>query len=349
MTQAETTIASAVGLPRTGDFDGAALASGREIDPAQWASDDPILGLVREAGYLYGTVRNAEGEMFSIARRIPAQEDVAPDTANGFRSLGSGLILLSTQAVTGESGDTMRFRREAKTAARSNLLERAPRPKGVRFAAPSGELGATQIDLDVDTFAYREEGLVDVGGERNCPALQWYLPGPDSALLYLTQSWEVEGSVLSEQVRGFMSWEEAYMYPGGRLYIAKDPLDNVDYVSWYSGMTRFADGTTELRHFGLGGRSYGWAISSSSTGEVTAGRHVDGVIHLDADGSWHEGIDIDVDGVAWRCEPDPRGHMELGPIANPQQEGRIFRADDTRTPEVHMAWGEIVPARVRAR
>ncbi len=76
---------------------------------------------------------------------------------------------------------------------------------------------------------------------------------------------------------------------------------------------------------------------------------MDGVIHLDADGSWHEGIDIDVDVVAWRCEPDPRGHMELGPIANPQQEGRIFRADDTRTPEVHMAWGEIVPARVRAR
>src|SRR5687768_8121865 len=50
VTQAETTNASAVGLPRTGDFDGAALASGRAIDPAQWVSDDPILGLVREAG-----------------------------------------------------------------------------------------------------------------------------------------------------------------------------------------------------------------------------------------------------------------------------------------------------------
>jgi len=265
-------------LSATGDFDGQALASGRDIDPAQWTSDDPILGLVREAGYLYGTVRNAEGEMFSIARRIPARTDVAPDAANGFRSLGPGLILLSTQSSTGESRDTMRYRREAKSAARSDLLQRSPRPKGVRFAAASGELGAMQVDLDVDALAYREDGLVDLVGQRNCPALQWYLPGPEAAVLYLTQSWEVEGSVLGQEVRGFLSWEEAYMYPGGRMYIAKDPLDTVDYVSWYSGMTRFADGTTEIRHFGLGGRSFGFAVSSSSTGAVVAGRHVGGTV-----------------------------------------------------------------------
>ena len=332
-------------LPRTGDFDGAALASARYIDPAQWNSDDPILGLVREAGYLYGTVRDSAGEMYSIARRIPAREDVAPDTARGFRSLGSALILLSTLSPTGESRDLMRLRRGARTAPRSDGLRRTPRSDGVRFASTSSDTGAMQLDLGVDSFAYREDGLVDVAGQRNCPALQWYLPGPEAAVLYLTQTWEVEGSVLGREVRGFLSWEEAYMYPGGRMYIAKDPLDAVDYFSWYSGATRFSDGTTEVRHFSLGGKSFGFAVASSSMGEVTAGRHVSGVVHLRED-DWHEGIDVDVDGVAWRCEPDRRGHMELGPIANPQQEGRIFRADDTRTPEIHMAWGEIVPGRV---
>jgi hypothetical protein len=100
-------------LSRTGDFDGAALASAREIDPAQWNSDDPILGLHREAGYLYGTVRDADGQIFSIARRIPARADVAPETAGGFRSLGSALILLSTLEPAGESLEAMRLRHMA--------------------------------------------------------------------------------------------------------------------------------------------------------------------------------------------------------------------------------------------
>ncbi|WP_372349739.1 hypothetical protein [Streptomyces sp. KL116D] len=93
-------------------------------------------------------------------------------------------------------------------------------------------------------------------------------------MLYLTQTWEVEGTVLGKSVRGFMFWEEAYMYPGGRLYVEKDPLHDAQYTSWYSWATRWDDGTTEVGHFLLGGKSFGVGVVSSSSGEISfAERH----------------------------------------------------------------------------
>lgn len=69
-------------------------------------------------------------------------------------------------------------------------------------------------------------------------------------------------------------------------------------------------------------------------------------VGLTEDRSWHTGIDYDFDGTAWRCEPEPTGRMQLGPMPNPQQEGRIFRVGDPREPVRYMAFGETVPGRL---
>jgi hypothetical protein len=334
-------------LPATADFDAAALASGRAIDPVQWSSDASLLGLVREASYLWGTVRDADANLYSVMRRVPGRPGGEPEAATEGRALGGRLLVLSAVGPGGEPRDAMRVRREAKDAVSSDALHRVPRPDGLLVAAGDDAGGrAMQLDLTVDTLSYREDGVLDLSGARAVPALQWYVPGPQAALLYLTQTWEVTGTVLGRPVRGFIFWEEAYMYPGGRLYVAKDPLHGAEYTSWYSWATRWDDGATEVGHFLIGGRSFGVGVIACSAGEVTAARQTTGAISLSPDRQWHEGIDYDLDGVAWRCEPDPRGHMELGPIPNPQQEGRIFRRDETRSPVVHMAWGETVPARV---
>src|SRR5437870_1039585 len=73
---------------------------------------------------------------------------------------------------------------------------------------------AMDLSLTTSALSYLEEGTVEVSGELACPALQWYLPGNDAGLLYLTQTWEVTGTVLGRPVRGFLFWEEAYMRPG---------------------------------------------------------------------------------------------------------------------------------------
>lgn len=69
MTTTDTLIASP---NRTGTFDCQALASRRTFDARDFVSDDPILGLQREGGYIWGTLRDDEGTLYSTMRRIAA-------------------------------------------------------------------------------------------------------------------------------------------------------------------------------------------------------------------------------------------------------------------------------------
>ena len=66
-----------------------------------------------------------------------------------------------------------------------------------------------ELVLSEENFAYREDGVVDVTGRIVVPPLQWYLPGPKSALLYTSQTWIVEGQLTGKHVRGFLFYEEA--------------------------------------------------------------------------------------------------------------------------------------------
>ena len=90
--------------------------------------------------------------------------------------------------------------------------------------------------------------------------------------------------------------------------------------------------------------------SAHSDGTITSASSMDAEITRAPDGYWHDGIAYTIDGVKWVCEPDVGGHMRgLGKLPNPQQEARIHRADDHRTPDVWMAWGETVPAAGNSR
>ncbi|WP_372349740.1 hypothetical protein [Streptomyces sp. KL116D] len=129
-------------LPVTGDLNAAALASARQIDPAQWASDAPIMGLVREAGYVWGTLRARDGTMFSLMRRFTPGADLAAESSGERRGLGGRLIVMSTVDAEGVSTGELRVRREPKDAVPSDLARREALPDGVRFSAPSGDAEA---------------------------------------------------------------------------------------------------------------------------------------------------------------------------------------------------------------
>jgi hypothetical protein len=274
----------------------------------------------------------------SIMRRIPAEDAAA--AGDGKSSLGGKLIIMSTH---GDAG-ALAIRREARGAVDSHQLVRSPIPNGVRFAPePCAQGRGLELSLTTTRLVYTEEETIDVAGDLVCPALQWYLPGKDSALLYLTQTWEVTGTIIGRPVRGFLFWEEAYMLPDARLYVTKDPLHDVGYTTWYSWANRYADGTAEVGHFLFGQHDFHVGVIASSDGTVRSVTRMNAVVDRDADGYWHRGIVYDLDGEAWICEPDQRGRMQLGPIPNPQQEGRIRRRDDDREVEAWMAWGETVP------
>ena len=327
------------GLPATGCFNHAALASGRRFDAQEFLSDEPVLGLQREAGYIWGSLRDDGGVLYSVMRRI-----ASPGAAQGAgTSLGGKLLIVSGGTAEGQ----LQLRREPCGAADSTDIGRhAHNDNAVQYASAAGAPGRKmELLLSEDEFAYVEEDVIDVTGTIVVPPLQWYLPGPKSSLLYISQTWLVDGQLAGKPVRGFLFWEEAWMPRGGQLYVAKDPLQDAEYLTWYSWANRWNDGSCEVGHFLFGQNDFHVGVTADSSGVVTSARTMDAVITRADDGYWHDGIAYELDGTQWVCEPDPQGRMQgLGKMPNPQQEGRIHRVEDSRIPDVWMAWGETVPA-----
>lgn len=338
-TQAGPAFSNAAQLPPTGSFNCGALASGRRFEAVELLSDEPMLGLQREAGYMWGTLRDEDGELYSVMRRI-----APPGAPQGTGlSLPSKLIIVSTGTEKGQ----LQLRREPRGAADSTDIERHPHnDNAVRFASRPDAPGRTmEMVLSDGEFSYFEADVIDVAGRMVVPPLQWYLPGPESSLLYISHTWLVDGLLLGKQARGFLFWEEAWMPPGGQLYVSKDPLHDAEYLTWYSWANLFGDGQCEVGHFLFGQRDFHVGVFADSSGNITSAHTMDAVVTRADDGYWHDGIDYTIDGVDWVCEPDPQGRMQgLGKMPNPQQEGRMHRVDDTRIPDVWMAWGETVPA-----
>lgn len=75
----------------------------------------PLLGLQREGGYVWGTLRDDQGTLYSTMRRIAAVPPKA--TADGRQSLGGKHILFGS----GE-GDGMTMRKQARNAVDSAVL-----------------------------------------------------------------------------------------------------------------------------------------------------------------------------------------------------------------------------------
>jgi hypothetical protein len=324
---------------RKGDFQYAALYGGREVLPHEFVDDRPYFGLHREAGYIWGTLRDDRGDVHSLMRRMPPPESSSPG-GGGLSSLGDRLLVLSTM----DEAPSLDLRKEARYAAPSRAIERRMDGDTALFTTPPDAGASFALHLGYERLSYLEGGVVDVEGARACNGLHWYVPGRDAGLYYTTQTWMVEGEMLDRPVRGFLFYEEAYMPPGGRLYVSHDPLAEAPHISWYSWATRWDDGITEVGHFVYGHQDLAVAVISDSEGQVSVFQSVDCRVTRNVDGYWHDRIDYDLDGELWEMVGDDRLHMSgLGPIPNPQQEGIVRRTGEPRSPEVWMAWGESVP------
>jgi hypothetical protein len=329
-------------MPAAGSFNFAALASGRRFDASEFvATAGPLAGLQQEAGYIWGTVRDDDATLYSVMRRIAPSSPAT--NSDGRKFLGGKLIVLSASPGT----DGMELRREPRGAVDSaDVIGSLIGENTASFTSSAAATGnPMRLVLAENDFSYREDGVIDIAGRLAVPPLQWYVPGPMASLLYTTQTWLVDGELLGKHVRGFLFWEQAWMLPGARLYVEKDPLHDAQYLTWYSWANQWSDGSCEVGHFLFGKKDFHVGVTAHSDGTVTAARQMDARISRAADGYWHEGIQYYLDGEPWVCEASPEGRMRgLGQIPNPQQEGRIHRVTDTRQPDVWMAWGETVPA-----
>jgi hypothetical protein len=299
------------------------------------ASTAPLMGMPPEGLYLWGTLRDEDGNMYCPMRRIPYDLPGAKkDTRRRF--------FLQSNLGTDQYHLDQIGRQSAVNDGHSRVVEA---DKVAWRSHPDAPGNPFLAEWTPETCRWVEEGAMDIAGTLVKPGLQWYIPSRATAMSYVACIFEMEGTILGRKVRGFIGFDVMYMYEGGECYQTKDALVQEKLeLAWYTWATRYTDGSIDAGHFMLGNDMAGFAILTDENGNVRFTYDVDGQVSFGLDGYWQTGITMSAFGQEWEFMPDPRGRMpDLGPLPNPQVDGRWQRAGDTREPEVWFAWGEAAP------
>ncbi len=304
------------------------LVGGYDVEPHDFARDEPVLGLPLSNTFVYGSVRDGEGNLYSPMRRIRGGDG------------GSERFLLQTSL----DSDAMHIHPVGRRSARSTGVLRQWGDGRVRLASPpDAESEPFEVMATADSFSWREGSTVTLDGRFVGPGLHWHLPDDAKGMYYVARMFEVEGTVLGREVLGFIALDDLYMH--GTVYVDDILVGEQAEIVWYTWATRYEDGTLNAGHFMYGHDRLGFALLTNERGEVTATTDIDGEVNLDGEGPWPDGITLRAGSDEWEFLPDPRGRMvDLMPIPNPQIEGRWRRVGDDRRPTHWFAWGEIAPS-----
>ena len=326
---------SGSGLPRRGDFGGQAVVGPFAPDARSMDSDEALFGMPPEALYLWGTLRDAEGDLHTIMRRIPHDGKATNRRRLVVQSTVGGADCLRMHPCGRSSAaniDPIRELVDDDTIEwRSN-----PQADGAPFRARWGN----------ETCEWVEDGTFELRGTLIEPGMQWYVPGATAAMAYIATIYKLEGVIFDRPCRGLIGFDQIHMYAGGEVYQKLDPLieHGLEHL-WYTWATCYKDGSLDAGHFMLGNDRFGFAILTDEHGNVRISTDVDGEVFFDETSYWQTGARFVMGETEYEFLPDPRGRMpDLGPIPNPQVDGRWRRVGDTREPDVWFAWGEAVPA-----
>jgi hypothetical protein len=322
-------------LPGRGDFEGKTLVGPFEPTAAAMDSDSPLFGMPPEALYLWGTLRDEEGDLHSIMRRIP--HDGRP----------KGRRRLVVQSTVGGASELRMHECGRQSAPHVDPIRELIGDSVIEWRSnPMADGAPFHARWANETCEWVEDGTFELRGSLIKPGMQWYVPGPRASLAYIATIYKLEGSIFGRRCRGLIGFDQIYMYEGGEVYRHLDPLleEGLEHL-WYTWGSCYKDGSLEAGHFMLGNKRFGFGIVTDENGAVRCSTDVDGEVSFDETNYWQTGALFNMGGIEYEFLPDPRGRMpDLGPIPNPQVEGRWRRVGDNREPDVWFAWGEAVPA-----
>jgi len=304
--------------PRLGGFGGAAVGGAHDHSVAALLDDRPVLGLRRESTYLFANLRDSSGQVYSAMRRR-SDPPGWPNRLLTRSSVATGVIDRHDLPV-----------RTAASAAISATLDDG----AAVFSVPStADAESFECRVSGDDLHWSEGAALSVGGSDVSQGLQWYLPDTAGSMLYVSRLFRVEGTFHDTPVRGIAGVDQVFLGPG-RVNYVDDPLTERHLsLAWSTWANVYDDGTSESGHVAFGPGRFGFAVRSTSAGEVHVAQHVSGSLSLVGGSPDHATFEID--GAVWEYIVDERGHC--APLGGPvlQSEGCLRRVGDTRTP---VAW-----------
>ena len=325
---------SAEQLLNRADFGYQVLVAPYKVTGAALNGTRGYFGLTMSKSMPFGSVRDEEGHIYSFVRSVLAPQGTPNPTRFLYQSTrvdGANIRL-----------DKERMARQALTPMPLQTFD----GESVRWSSVAGEAGKPwSLSASGERMHWQEEGLFDLQGPLIGNGMQWYLPGVDWGTFYVSQLYDLSGTIEGRAVKGVVALDQVYLAEGGAIHFQKDlVVNNKMHVIWWSFATLYKDGTWDAGSFMVGHERLGYAILMNESGEVRSTTRLEGqVSHLPGSYFAAEAVVTLENGEQWEFLPDPKGHMTdfVGgfPITA-QQEGRWRRVGDTREPDRWMAWGE---------
>ncbi|MDB5886918.1 MAG: hypothetical protein JWR74_3089 [Polaromonas sp.] len=321
-------------IPERGDFAFQMLVAPYQVSGKTLADPRGYFGLRMTKHSAFGCARDEEGHLYSFVRSLNSPTG----TANPMK-----FVYQSSRV----DGKTLRIDK-ARTAAQAMtaMPGRALEGDTMHWSSVPGEPGnAWSVAASGERLSWKEEGLYELSGALMGEGFQWYLPGPEWGMFYVSQLYELQGTCEGRKVKGAMALDQPYMVEGGAIHFQKDPIvHNKKHVAWWSFVTIYKDGSWDTGSFMVGHDNLGYAIFQNDKGELRTTTDVEATVRHKP-GSWFaESIVITVEGdERWEFLPDPYGEMADfagGFPVTAQQEGRWRRVGDTREPDRWFGWGE---------
>lgn len=321
-------------IPPRGDFAYQCLVGPQKTSGAKLADLRDHFGLKLTKHMPFGSFRDDEGHIYSMARAVNAPGSTPNPTK---------FLFLNTRV------DNQHIRIDAESMSpRATTMwpKRWLDNDTAHWSSLDEEEGkAWEISASGERLSWREEGLLSIEGSLLGSGFQWYLPGEDWGTFYVSQVYDISGTCMGRPVQGFIALDQAWMAEGGAIHHKKDlVVNNKMHVIWWTFATVYDDGTWDLGSIMVGHENLGFAIFQNEKGEIRCSTDIEGeTVH--SDGSYFvKYASVIVDGEeAWEFLPDPRGEMidfVGGFPVTAQQEGRWRRVGDERVPVRWYAWGE---------
>jgi hypothetical protein len=333
--------------PLRGDFQWLGAAGAFEPTLEGMASARSYFGLVPEATYIWGTLRDGEGRAHVFMRRLPFDGLTEPPFQEGPRTtIGRRAVLFSPNQAGELDVNPASFASGYNTDV---VAERTADSFVWRVEAAGEKRRALLGVYRPDRLEYREDGLIDVAGPSLRPGLQWRLLGRDDGLFWASQTFPCEGTITGMPVKGYLFVEQGYMRPGGVLYALNDVLlGPKTHLTWYSFASEYEDGETQFGHFIVGHDRLGIGVVANQDGIILQSSTVSARTTPAEDG-WSARVDLDVDGEAWEViQPKSLRIIPTAHTPNRQQEGMLRKVGETRKPVRWLAWGETAHGLERA-
>ncbi|WP_019875845.1 hypothetical protein [Sporichthya polymorpha] len=292
-------------------------------------------GLTEQSMYLYGGWRDETGALHIVERKF-----CGPMTGGlWLMNTKSGKVTLAPESLNTVRGEVKREYSDSEHHLHGSLLGKAG-------GAPEEGL---DYRLTPGAMHWREGTVMELSGNLVGPGIQIGSLDHELPFFYTSELYKISGTVLGEQVDGFVFLDHGY-WPHGADW-KEWHIFNRQQLSWTAWAAEFENGDVEWGQVCFGRDGFNFVAVANADGPVVLDATCRPGIDPDPD-DWAARLGYQAtDGRTWIFELEPGGQMSPFTAARwggyRAQAGRVLRHGEDRPVKVAFGWGETFMERIR--